>query len=358
MLLYNLLLLDRGWHEDMLGSITTAMTAGSIAGTLPAGWLVERVGLRRALLLCFGGGAAAFGSRVLAHSAPALLICAFLSGLVLAIWAISLGPVVASLTNERNRPLGFSLLIAAGMSMGVTGGLLGGRLPVWLAALGPAASKEVSILLCCGLCLLACWPALRLRLPQAAERARPGWSWSPFLLRFLVAMAVWNLATGSFNPFFNAYFSRALHFSVSQIGTLFSAAQLTQVAAVLLAPLVLRGLGLVGGIGAMQLATGAALFCLVLPSAPAGVAAYVSYMSFQWMSEPGMNTVLMSNVAPESRAGASAVNYLVVFSAQALASAGAGWTIARMGYPPVLTGAGMLALLAGVLFLTLFRRNR
>jgi hypothetical protein len=50
-LLYNLYLLDLGFQEDFLGLIASAMTAGSIAGSLPAGWLGQRFGLRNTLLV-------------------------------------------------------------------------------------------------------------------------------------------------------------------------------------------------------------------------------------------------------------------------------------------------------------------
>ena len=41
-------------------------------------------------------------------------------------------------------------------------------------------------------------------------------------------------------------------------------------------------------------------------------------MAFQWMSEPGMNTLLMNRVEERERGGASAMMYLVAFSAKRL----------------------------------------
>ena len=48
--LYNLFLLDIGYTERQLGLIVGAMTIGGVVGTLPMGWLAQRVGLRRVLL--------------------------------------------------------------------------------------------------------------------------------------------------------------------------------------------------------------------------------------------------------------------------------------------------------------------
>lgn len=42
MLLYNLQLIDLGYKEDFLGSVTSAQTAGSFAAALPMGLLLQR----------------------------------------------------------------------------------------------------------------------------------------------------------------------------------------------------------------------------------------------------------------------------------------------------------------------------
>src|SRR5579859_3448581 len=48
-LLYNLYLLDLGYREDFLGWVTTAMTTGSILGSLPSAAVVRWLGLKRML---------------------------------------------------------------------------------------------------------------------------------------------------------------------------------------------------------------------------------------------------------------------------------------------------------------------
>ena len=51
-LLFNLYMVDRGASEKLLGWVTGALALGSLAGTIPAGLLAQRYGLRKALLLC------------------------------------------------------------------------------------------------------------------------------------------------------------------------------------------------------------------------------------------------------------------------------------------------------------------
>ena len=172
---------------------------------------------------------------------------------------------------------------------------------------------------------------------------------------FLVPFALWHLATGAFNPFNNVYFRR-LGFADAQIGSILSGAQFVQVVAVLMAPLVIRRLGLMGGIVWMMAATGASLIGLAAqPAGAAAIAAYAMYMSFQWMSEPGLNTLLMNHVEERERSGASALIYLVAFGAQALAAFSAGGSAAKFGWTPVLVGAAALAIVAAVLFRGLLR---
>jgi predicted MFS family arabinose efflux permease len=162
-------------------------------------------------------------------------------------------------------------------------------------------------------------------------------------------LLLWNLATGAFNPFFTVYFSKNLGMPVSQIGAVFSAAQLAQVVALLAAPLVLRRMGAINGLMSMQIATGLALAWLAI--GPTGMFAgvlYAVYVAFQYMSEPGMYSLLMERVKPQERSGASALNFLVIFGGQALAASIAGLAVRRFGYPLVLAAAAITAMLAAI----------
>jgi predicted MFS family arabinose efflux permease len=73
-------------------------------------------------------------------------------------------------------------------------------------------------------------------------------------------------------------------------------------------------------------------------------------MVFQWMSEPGLTTLLMNQVDERERGGAAAMNYLVAFSAQAAASIVGGQLLANFGYGRVIAGAAGAAVAAALLF--------
>jgi MFS family permease len=344
-LLYNLYLFDLGFREDFVGKVASASTAGVVVGVLPAAVLARRWGLGKLLMGCFAVLCVISVLRALVTGKAPLLGLSFLNGVAFSVIAVSLAPAIARLTSEKARPAGFSISTASSIALGILGGWLGGQMPGWLGG------KRAAMLAACALVGLAVWPAALLRIGPAPAEGAKLYPRSRFVTRFLIVFAIWNLATGSFNPFFNTYFAGHLHTPVARIGLIFSGAQLAQVAAILLAPLVLRGLGIVTGTAAMLLATAVALAGLA--AGPAGWAAagmYATYTAVQFMSEPGMNTLVMARVRVQEQSGASALMMLVAFAAQLAASFAGGASIARFGYPLVLACAAGLAAVAALAF--------
>ncbi len=353
-ILYNLHLLDLGYQENFLGLLSAAMALGSIAGTLPAGWLAQRTGLRPMLLVCFSVTPLVAACRSVVSGEQALIGAAFLHGVLFAFWAVCIAPVVAQLVPEDSRPRAFSIFFSLSIAMGIVGGLLGGQLPDWIALWGPASDwtpKQVALLIGCAIMGTSLLLGSRIGNLAKPQREVSRYPRNPFIKRFLPVILIWNLATGAFNPFFNVYFAQHLQLQTSQIGQLFSLGQLTQAGAVLLAPILLVRFGVVSGIAALQGATGLGLALLALQQPvwlPA--LAYLLYMSFQWMSEPGIHSLLMQQVGENERTAASSLYYVTVFSAHAGAAALAGWAITRWDYSTVLVIAAGLAVVSGLLF--------
>ncbi len=342
-LLYNLLLLERGYRENIVGLIAAAMTIGSLAGIFPAGFAAHRYGLKRTLLFAFIATPLICAVRALAADPGLLIAAAFLGGFSFSFYAVSLPPCVARLTPEGARPLAFSLVFSLGIGIAALGAAVGGGAPALLGGIEPALLAATAI------AALGSLVAMKLEIasaPSAHKRIYPS---DPAIKRYLAAIALWSVATGSFNSFANVYFSTQLHSPVHVIGFVFSVSQLLQTCAVLAAPLVLRGLGLAQGIMAMQMATAVALALLAFEPPLAGAAVlYAFYMSAQYMSEPGMYTFLMGRAKEEERGGASALNFLVLLSGQAIAAAVSGFAIRRFGYGAVLIVAAILAAIAGL----------
>jgi MFS family permease len=353
--LFNLYLVGLRLNERSLGLIGGLMAFGSILGTIPAGICAERFGIRPTLVTGLSCTVVFSVLRVCFVAQSAQFALAILTGITLCSWAVCLSPTVAGLTTEAQRPFAFSLMFSSGIGIAAVGALVAGQLPTWLGHLShPVAAIQATrwTLECaCGAAALAIIPLLRLRLPGAAPRIRPSRFSNPFLRRFLPAMAVWALVTGSFPPFANVYFVHHLGLSLQKVGFVFSLSQLVQFLAVLGAPLLFRRTGLVRGVVLTQMATAAALASLAFIRGGTGaVWLYATYMAIQYMNEPGIYSLLMGQIPPAERSSASASTFFVTSACQALASAVMGAAIVRFGYPPVLLGIAVLALAATAMF--------
>jgi MFS family permease len=354
-LLYNLYLLDLGYREDFLGWVASAMSIGGIAGTLPAAGIVRKVGLKRTVIGGSAGVAIICLLRTAALGRPWLIGTAFLSGAMSSIWAVSLVPLVAALTNDRNRAAGYSVWSGWGIGLGVIVGVVAGSMTDWIRKSGLAGSvlpaRQIALWIGSGTALIS--PLVLLRLPngRAGKSEAKVFPRNSFVWRYLLAFSVWNLGIGAFNPFFAAYFSRQLHMSVPRIGFVFSATQFVELGGLLAAPFVLRRFGMAPGISLIQ--AGAALALALLATGPPALAAaiaYAVYGGFQVMGEPAIFTWLMSRVDAEHRAGASSLSFFVTSATQAASSALAGVSIVRFGYRPLLLAASLTTALAAWLF--------
>jgi predicted MFS family arabinose efflux permease len=347
--------LDRGVKENVVGLIASASAVGGIVGAIPAGLLAHRFGMRKALLTCLTMVPLVFALRSIVASEVMLIALAFLGGLFITIWAVCISPALAQLTNERNRPVGFSTMFSSGIALGILGGQVGGRLPGWLGTLAsttsPERTKQLALLLACAFVGVGAILVSRIKFSSAPTKERRVYPPGRFFKRYLAAIAVWTLAGATFDPFYNVYFSQYLHMSVQQIGSIYSYAQFSQVIAIMATPLIFRKFGMVDGIAYLQIAAaitlGALAFCSRVPAASV---VYVGYMALHWMVEPGILLFLMNRVPPEERTGASALSFLVINIASAVAAALAGASFTKFGYPLVLTVASIVGLGAAFFF--------
>jgi MFS family permease len=329
--------------------------AGSLAGAFPAGRLIQRKGLRSALITCVIAAPVVLCARSLSPSFPLQLGLAFLTGLALCLWAVCQAPFVAAITGERERPLAFSLVFTVGIGVGALGGLAGSRMPGWfsqrLDLSGLLAPDQLTLIAACCIAAIAIIPAVALRAGRTVLPARADSLWTPAVRRILPAIGIWGLVAGSFFPFANVYLSTHLRLPLHSVGTVFSLSQLCQVAAVLCAPLVLRRLGVSNGVFTMQMATASCFLILALTANPVAASmTYIMLTGMQYMGEPGIYSMMMKIVPEESRGGASASMALVLGAAQLIAATCAGWTFTNLGYPRSLGIIALVALTAGLLF--------
>lgn len=369
--LFNLYLLDCRMNERVMGWVGGALTLGSMLGTLPAGALARKIGLRPLLIAVFLSAPLLNAARVLWIWEPAQVGLAFLAGVSLSSWGVCFLSAIARLTTPKNRAAGFSVIFSVSVGVAVAGGVVCGYLRQWLASAGlplqPVAVKRLILLGACTFVVIGLIPTLRLRMqPNASDgessSEQPAhwlrmWKLSSFLIRFLPAMALWSAVLQSFTPFANVYLTRNLHVPMEEIGIVFSTAQILQFSLGLFTPILFRAVGLVNGIAATQMVAAALL--AVLAAATNGNVAIVLYLAFsaaQWMSAPGLYNLLMNETPDAERSNAAALTLFFNALAGSAATAGTGVLLTRFGYPPVLAWIAAAAVAITLLFFVLMRR--
>ncbi len=364
--LFNLYLLDCHFNERIMGLVGGAFVFGSVIGTLPAGWLARRTGLRPLLIFCMTAAPLLCMVRTMVMWESAQIGMAFLTGLAMCSWGVCFLPALARLTTEENRSSAFSLIFSGSIGFSALGGLICSFVPRWLRMAGYALQavevKRLILLASCAITLMGLVPLLCLRLPLQETNLPPTqdksgkqyWKMNPFLLRFLPLMALWTAVLASFTPYANVYLAQNIHIPFTQIGLIFSAAQMIQLCVILMTPMVFRWIGMVNGIVATQVATAVTLGCLAgTHNRQLTIALYLSSSAMQWMSTPGLYNLLMSRTPDKERSTAAAMTLFCNALLQSCATAGAGILFAQFGYPRVLVGIAALALAAAFLFRTL-----
>lgn len=357
--LFNLYLANSHFNERFLGLATGALTLGNVAGTIPVGLTVRRLGLWPVLLFCFVAVPIVSIVRTLVLWAPGQIGLSFLCGVALSCWPVCFAPTVARLTTGKNRVSGFSIVFATGIGTGTLAGLVGGYLPGMFAGTGGekhlAVGLRFVLLIACGIQMLGIWPILKLRIGGTIEENKPRLRvFHPFLYRFLPAFALWSFVTGSFMPFAAVFLQQRLGIPMRHVGLIFSGSQLTQVIAVLIAPILFRRCGTITGIMCTQIATGVSVFALgYANNTPMAVALYLGYTGAQFMNGPGLYSLLMTRVPEAERSTASAVQNMAGALCQAASAAITGTCLVRFGYPAVLSGNAVVAVAASLLLFAL-----
>lgn len=363
--LFNLFLLDLHFNDRWIGFIGGAMTLGSLVGTLPAGAVARRFGVRPLLIFCFLAAPACGILRALWVWPPAQLALAFLAGIAMCGWAVGYLPGIAALTREENRAAGYSLVYSVSVACAALGAVVCGNLPHWLSRMGWAmpdvAVKRLILIASCALAVGGLGAILRLPALDRSRSDAPAeipamrrlaglFRLDPFLVRFLPAIALWTVVLASFTPFANVYLSRNLHIPLASIGLIFAATQALQVGGAMLNPLLYKSAGLVNGIAASQIVTALTLFLLAISSHGSGsIALFLGFSAVQWMSTPGLYNLLMNETPEANRSTAAALTMFTTSLVSSIATACAGSLFARFGYPPVLLGLAAFTLAVAIL---------
>lgn len=362
--LYPLYLHAHGHSVVVISNASAVLNIGSILGTVPAVFLMRRLGLKATAMLSLAGASLASAARLWDHSGWMIYGGAFVAGFFFAVLTVANVVIVTRLTTPANRALGFSWFFGLTIFAGFLGDAIGGELPDWFAQIGAMAHAADSMLAAalfgCLLSLAGVIPALGLRHVADAPHQQGSISiprdWP--IVRLMVAVAVWNVAAGLFAPFYGVYFSTVLHASVQTIGLDLASGQVIGALFTMFAPAFIAARGATGSVRFMMFFAGVSAFYLstTATTLSAGIG-YAIYMGFIAMVQVPLQTLLMNRVRTEEQAGASMLNSLVVFCAVAAGGVIGGQFVHTLGFPTMLALAGASCMLAAVVFVVMVKAD-
>jgi MFS family permease len=362
--LFNLYLVEAGASEGLVGRAVASSAIGMVAAALPAGWLADRWGRRRTLML----GAVLEGVghlvRALSTHEPVVLAAGFGAGLGQSLFQIAAAPFLTDHSTPRERTHLFSTFFASSLLAGVFGNALGGALPSLVRLVSPAATAfatyRVVLLVGAGFAAAAALPLVALaglvEPPPHAGSAPPAAHETRRLLPIALNAALIGAGAGLVIPFMNLYFKTRFDCSSAQIGLWFSVAQVCTAAASLAAPAVARRFG------KLRTAVGSELLSLPFlvtlggeRHLPVAVGAFWLRATFMQASTPLLQAFIMEVLPQGLRARSTSLMNMLWNVGWAVSATLAGAVIERFGYAvPFYLTAG-LYLTAAITFFLAFR---
>jgi len=344
-LFFNLYVLSLGYSEALVGILVALPALVVAAAALPSGYVGDRVGHRRTMLL--GGLLIALSllGILLFTSVAALIFFTVLYGLGSALSSIVGAPFMIENSAEEERTYLFSVQFALIMIASLFGSLLGGALAgllhwAWGIALGSPRAYQGTLVAATALAALALWPLWQLAPPPAerhpaAVRLRMRSSLGR-LVRLLLPNALIALGAGLLIPFLNVFFRVTFHITDLLLGLLFAGGGLATAIAALTVPILAQRLGRVHTIVSTQL-TSLPFLLLIGFSGHLGWSAlgYLMRGVLMPMASPLYSLFVMEHVAGEERAtvnGISAMSWNVIWAAGSWTS---GYVQIAWGFNPL-----------------------
>ena len=364
--LFNLYLVEAGASEGFVGRAVSSSGAGMVLAALPAGWLADRWGRRRTLML----GALLEGAghllRALSTHEPVVLGAGLAAGLGQSLFQIAAAPFLTDHSTPRERTHLFATFFASALLAGVFGNILGGLLPPLLRhaapGLGVFTAYRIALLVGALFAASAALPLLALAglvEPTHAALATPPPAHETRRLRpIALNAALTGLGAGLIIPFMNLYFRNRFQCTSAQIGLWFGVAQVCTAFASLCAPAVARRFGkLRSAVGSELLSLPFLVTLGAEQRLSVAVVAFWLRASFMQASTPLLQAFTMEVLPRELRARATSLTNMAWNVGWAASATLAGAVIERFGYAMPFYMTATLYLTAATTFYVAFRRT-
>jgi predicted MFS family arabinose efflux permease len=347
-LIFNLYLRTLGLSDSEIGQILSKVSIGAAVAAIPAAFLFRRFRARTLLVLAAALTAAGYVLQATLTAPELLLLVAFVTGMVLTLFRLSIAPVVMRESGVEARPFLFSASFGVIFASAIVGSVVGGALPHFFRSVTDIDRLTLrwTLFAGCGLTLLSAIPFGMMR-----ERAIPGAPPPPSPLEQLR-----DLLEVDWGLHLNLYFRDRFGLSEGQIGILFGVMQGFMVLGNFFGPTVSRRLGLVGGVVATQLASVPFMIVLAVSgNFPLVALSFFLRSAIMNMNQPLTSHFAMEVVPERDHAVTNSLLSLAWFLSWSVSADIGGALIERKGYEePLLIAAG-LYVAASVLYWIFFK---
>lgn len=346
-LLFNFYILSQGFNEAVLGTMITTSSLTAMLCALPMGYLADRLGRQRSLLI--GNLAVSLAVLVIAliRSLPVFFAMNILIGAGQSLAGVTMGPFLMENSSSKERTYLFSFSSGFQTGSAFLGNWIGGYLPTWFAlAMGfhPTDTNAYgwSLITIAAVSALGAIPLMFLK-----KREHRGSQLSvyaplryfkekPALLgKLILPMLVTSIGAGLIMPFMNVFFRQVHHQPDSVIGVMFAWGSLAMGIGLMLAPPLAERWGKIQLVVITQALS--IPFLLMLGFSPLfslSAVAYYIRLALMNMSGPVYQTFVMEHVEDGARATVASLANMASNFGWAFSPGISGWIQVNYGFQP------------------------
>lgn len=273
MLFLNFYLRALGLDASLQGLINAMPAFISALMSIPAVLVTRRFGEVKTLKLGIGLGFVGIGMLAIANGAPLALAGSLVQGIGSALMMVASSPFMAAETSEENRVPLFSLQMALSTGAGFLGNILGGQVPSLYARYASVSSDSLpairaAIIVAVIFQLGGMIPAFMIsssnrKAPVPYKRMEAFRIEDKKLMgKLILPNILVGLGAGATIPYLNLFIEAKFSINYSQLGSLFGWTSLATAATVLIQPRLVRRMGQIRAVVAVQTASLPFLFLL------------------------------------------------------------------------------------------------
>lgn len=347
-LLFNFYVLSQGYTEGTLGKIVTARSLTTLLAAIPMGYLVDKIGRKRAFFLSHLAFAISLVCIILFPSIPIFLIMAMVQGLSQSLTVVAQGPFLMENSEEAERTYLFSISSGVGTTAGSVGQWIGGYLPgifagMLLVEAMDTKSYSASLWFVVLFALLSLIPTSFIKEDRRDTSARRS-VFAPVTFfkrapkkftRLILPNLITSIGAGMIMPFMNVFFRNVYRLSDNSIGTIFAWGSLAMGIGLIIAPMIAERVGKIQTVVATQALSIPFLFMLGFSGRlELAIIAYYFRLTLMNMSSPIFSTFAMEQVEPEARAMLASLNSMAFNFGWAFSPTISGILQERHGFKP------------------------